>query len=257
MFTFTTIAIMTGIAAYLIGSANTSVILSKSIYGEDIRDSGSGNAGATNMLRTHGAGIAIATLICDLLKGSLVVLLANWLDIILTASLKTFPMTDFEYNYLFGNLKYIAGLCVVLGHNFPVWFGFRGGKGVATSLGVILALNWIIGLTVLIIAILIMIFSRYVSLGSIIGATVYPFILLTYIVAGSDNPLKSLKDELVYIIMAFLLSFMLILKHHANIKRLKAGNENKLFAKKSDDEYDDEEYEDEDEDEDDEEYEEE
>lgn len=229
---FTVITVIFAFLAYLTGSINTSVILSKSIYGEDVRDSGSGNAGATNMLRTYGAGIAVLTLICDILKGALLVLLAGWLDILFSSYFKGYPMSDFEQAYLFNNLKYIVGLFVVLGHDFPIWFGFRGGKGVATSLGVILALNWQIGLIVLAIALLLMIFSRYVSLGSVIGAVVYPFIVLTYILAGGEN----LAKNTVYLIMAFSLAFLLIIKHHSNIKRLKNGTENKLFAKKPQDE---------------------
>lgn len=227
---FTVITALLAFLAYLAGSINTSVILSKSMYGEDVRDSGSGNAGATNMLRTYGAGIAVLTLICDILKGALLVLLATWLDVIFSSYFKSSPMTDFERIYLLDNLKYIVGIFAVLGHDFPIWFGFRGGKGVATSLGVILALNPIIGLIVLIIALLIMIFSRYVSLGSVIGAVVYPFIVLTYILAGGE----SFTENIVYIIMAFSLAFLLIIKHHSNIKRLKNGTENMLFAKKSD-----------------------
>ncbi|MBR4721265.1 MAG: glycerol-3-phosphate 1-O-acyltransferase PlsY [Clostridia bacterium] len=228
---FTVITVFVALTAYFIGSINTSVILSKSFYGEDVRDSGSGNAGATNMLRTYGVGVAVLTLICDILKGALIVLLANWLDILFTAYFKGYPLSDFENMYLFGNLKYIAGIFVVLGHDFPLWFGFRGGKGVSTSLGVILALNWKIGLIVLIIALLIMIFSRYVSLGSVTAAIVYPFIVLTYIFAGEEK----LSENAVYLIMAFSLAFLLIIKHHANIKRLKDGTENKLFAKKAED----------------------
>jgi glycerol-3-phosphate acyltransferase PlsY len=240
---FTVITVVFAFLAYLAGSINTSVILSKSIYGEDVRDSGSGNAGATNMLRTYGAGIAVLTLICDILKGALFVLLASWLDILFTSYFKGYPMSDFEISYLFGNLKYIVGIFVVLGHDFPIWFGFRGGKGVATSLGVILALSWQIGLIVLAIALLIMIFSRYVSLGSVIGAVVYPFIVLTYILAGDEG----LSNNTVYLIMAFLLAFLLVIKHHSNIKRLKNGTENKLFAKKPQDEETEEDDEDEEE----------
>lgn len=249
---FTVIAVAVALAAYLTGSINFSVILSKSIYGEDVRDSGSGNAGATNMLRTYGAGIAVLTLICDILKGALTVLLASWLDIILCSYLKSSPMSDFERMFLFDNLKYIASVFVVLGHDFPLWFGFRGGKGVSTSLGAILALNWQIGLILLAIALLIMIFSRYVSLGSVTAAIVYPFIVLTYILAGGEK----LSDNNVYLIMAFSLALLLILKHHANIKRLKCGTENKIFSKKTDEE-DDENVEDENGDENEEEYEEE
>lgn len=222
------VSILTALGAYLLGSVNTSIILSKSIYGEDIRTSGSGNAGATNMLRTHGKGIAVATLICDVLKGTLAVIIAMWLDLILASYFKNASLSAAESTYLLGNFKYIAGVFVALGHDFPIFFGFRGGKGVATSLGVILALNPKIGLIVLAAAVLVMALSRYVSLGSVTAAALYPFVLFTYIIASGENP----ADEIPYLIMAFILAVLLILKHHTNIAKLKNGTENKLFAKK-------------------------
>lgn len=220
------------IGAYLLGSINTSIILSKSIYGDDIRNSGSGNAGATNMLRTHGKGIAAATLICDILKGMIAVVIGIWLDIFFKSGANNIVMTAGEQTYLLNNLKYIAGLFVVLGHDFPVFFRFRGGKGVATSLGVIVMLNWQVGLIVLAAAITIMAVSRYVSLGSISAAAMYPFILFTYITASGEN----LEEQLPYLIMAFLLALILIAKHHSNITKLRSGTENKLFSRKKSEE---------------------
>ena len=225
------IAILVAVISYLIGSINTSIILSKSIYGTDIRTSGSGNAGATNMLRTHGKGIAIATLICDVLKGTLAIALAAWADIILNDLSKIMTLTPFASQYILGNLKYIAGVFVVLGHDFPVFFGFRGGKGVATSLGVALLLDWQVGLIIAAVAIIIMASSRYVSLGSICAAALYPFVLFTYLMA---TELSSLEDKLGYIIMSFILALLLIVKHSSNIKKLRLGTENKLFSKKVD-----------------------
>ena len=125
------IASLVAIASYLVGSINPSIILSKSIYGKDIRESGSGNAGTTNMLRTHGKGMAIATLVCDILKGAIMGILASWLDNIYAAQNPDF--SDFENIYLVGSLKYIAAIFAVIGHDFPIYFGFRGGKGVATA----------------------------------------------------------------------------------------------------------------------------
>lgn len=222
------ITALTALAAYLLGSINTSIILSNAIYGEDIRTSGSGNAGATNMLRTHGKGIAAATLICDVLKGTLAVVLASWLGLILMPYFKNAASSAAASLLLPVNLKYIAGIFVALGHDFPIFFGFRGGKGVATSLGVILALNPKIGLIVLAAAILVMAVSRYVSLGSITAAAIYPFILFVDIIASGENP----TDYPVYIAMAFILALLLIAKHHTNISKLKNGTENKLFSKK-------------------------
>ncbi len=227
------IAIFVAVLSYLIGSINTSIILSKSIYGTDIRTSGSGNAGATNMLRTHGKGIAIATLICDVLKGMIAIVLAAWADIVLNDFAKNAILTPFQSQYILGNLKYLAGIFVVLGHDFPVFFGFRGGKGVATSLGVALTLDWQVGLIVAVIALVIMASSRYVSLGSICAAALYPFVLFTYLMA---KELSSLDDKLGYMVMSFILAILLILKHHSNIKKLRLGTESKLFAKKESEE---------------------
>lgn len=227
------IAIFVAVLSYLIGSINTSIILSKSIYGTDIRTSGSGNAGATNMLRTHGKGIAIATLICDVLKGMIAIVIAAWADIIVMDMARTSTITPFAgpfvSQYIMGTLKYIAGVFVVLGHDFPVFFGFRGGKGVATSLGVALTLDWQVGLIVAVIALVIMASSRYVSLGSICSAALYPVVLFVYLMV---KEMSNLDDKLGYILMAFVLAVLLIVKHHSNIKKLRLGTENKLFAKK-------------------------
>ena len=223
------IAILVAVISYLIGSINTSIILSKSIYGTDIRTSGSGNAGATNMLRTHGTGIAIATLICDVLKGMIAIVIAIWADLALNDFSKTAILTPFASQYILGNLKYIAGMFVVLGHDFPVFFGFRGGKGVATSLGVALTLDWQVGLIIAVIALVIMASSRYVSLGSICAAALYPLVLFIYLMV---KELSNLEAYLGYMVMAFVLAFLLIVKHHSNIRKLSQGTENKLFAKK-------------------------
>lgn len=231
----TTIAIITAVIAYLIGSINTSIILSKSIYGSDIRTSGSGNAGATNMLRTHGKGIAIATLICDVLKGAIAVSLAIWADLWVLDFAKSATLTPAESLYIAGNLKYLAAIFVVLGHDFPVFFGFRGGKGVATSLGVALTLDWKVGLIIAVIALTIMATTRYVSLGSICAGALYPFVLFTYLLATRFAELDGL---LGYIGMSFVLGLLLIVKHHSNISKLLKGTESKLFEKKKEAEVD-------------------
>ncbi len=223
------IAVLTAAVSYFIGSINTSIVLSKSIYGSDIRSEGSGNAGTTNMLRTHGKLMGLATLLCDILKGTLAIVVASWLDIFVKDAVIGTSVSYYEMLFIADNLKYIAGIFVVLGHDFPIFFGFRGGKGVATSLGVVLALNWQVGLIVCAIAIVVIAVSRYVSLGSITAATVYPFILFTYLLTKGENPEKFIT----YIIMSFILALLIIAKHHANISRLKSGTENKLFAKKA------------------------
>lgn len=201
--------IAVGVVAYLIGSINSSILISKAVMGEDIRKSGSGNAGATNMLRTMGKKYAIITLVIDILKGVVALLLAK-----LAISLGAYGVS-----------MYIAGVAVVVGHNFPVFFGFKGGKGVATSLGVILILDWKIGLITLVIALAIMAISKYVSLGSIMAAVVF-IILQTVVMIVSDS------FDITRFICVLILGGLLIIRHRANIVRLLNGTENKLGAKK-------------------------
>ncbi len=212
------------IIAYLIGSISSSVIISKKISGEDIRNSGSGNAGATNMLRVHGKKAGIITLLCDVLKGVIAVGIGVFADYMVRKNLYV-GNSFFEANILYGNLRYIGAVFVVLGHDFPVFFKFKGGKGIATSLGVMLMLDWKIGLIVAVVAILIMAVSRYVSLGSVIGAIIYPVAVLAFM-AGKNS------INWVYVLSAVILGLLAVWKHQTNIKRLMNGTENKLFSKK-------------------------
>lgn len=204
------IIIAVAVISYLIGSVNFSIMLSKAVSGKDIRESGSGNAGATNMLRTHGKKMAIVTLLLDVLKGIAAVFISMLVDIKIGT----------------GYLPCIAAVCVVLGHNFPIFFGFKGGKGVATSLGVVMMLDWKVGLIVAVIAIAVMAITRYVSLGSIIGGALY--ILIEGTVILIRQPVN-----IVCFVCTVIIGGLLILRHHANIGRLLRGEENKLsFSKK-------------------------
>lgn len=200
--------ILTAVLAYLIGSISFSVIFTKKIAGFDVREKGSKNAGSTNVLRTAGKKVALLTLICDILKGVVAILLAIWIGYI----------DDFEHvEYLIQ----IAGLAVVLGHTFPVFFGFKGGKGVATSLGIILLTNWQIGLICLVFALVLIILTRMVSLGSVSAAILFPvltiFITDNYLVPGD------------YRIFGILLGIFVCFNHRSNIKRLLKGEESKIF----------------------------
>ena len=124
--------IIIAIIAYLIGSINFSVIISKRMAGFDVREKGSGNAGTTNMLRSIGVKAAVITLLCDILKGVVVILIAILIGNIVDG------LDD-------ALLVQLAGIFVIIGHTFPIFFGFKGGKGIATSLGVLLMINWQIG----------------------------------------------------------------------------------------------------------------
>ncbi len=195
--------------AYLIGSISFSLIFSKKMAGFDVRDRGSQNAGATNVLRTVGKGPAILTLLCDALKGVLAVLIAYiaskiWEDV----------------NGL--SLMYLAGLFAIIGHTFPVFFEFRGGKGVATALGVLLFLNIKVGLICLIFALIIIAVTRTVSIGSMLSAVLFPILILFI------DPEKTF----VSVLLSILIAAFVIFNHRENLKRIKEGTEKKLSFKK-------------------------
>lgn len=217
------VAALVILISYLLGSISSSVLISKKISGEDIRNSGSGNAGATNMLRTHGKGAGAATLLLDAAKGIAAVLIGFAADSIAKTQIGADP--SFFENMLLGNLCYFAGLFAVIGHMYPIFFGFRGGKGVATSLGVMLILDWQVGLIIAAAAVIIMALTRYVSLGSVIGAFLYPVAVLAFTIGKGEF-------NLIYFIFSVALAAIVIFKHKPNIKRLLEGNENKLFSKK-------------------------
>lgn len=202
--------IIVTIIAYLLGSISFSVIIGKKMAGFDVREKGSGNAGSTNVLRTVGKKAAILTLICDCLKGVIAVLIG------LLAG-KIVKNLD---NAL---LVQLAGIAVVLGHTFPIFFKFKGGKGVATSLGVLLVINWQIGLICLVFALVLMALTRMVSLGSISAAVLFPvltiFIRNHYLVPGN------------YIVFGVILAAFVIFNHRENVKRLISGKENKINLK--------------------------
>ena len=206
--------IIVAIIAYLIGSINFSVIFSKKMAGFDVREKGSGNAGTTNMLRSVGKKAAAITLICDILKGVVAILIAMfvaWVFKVENASL----------------LVQIAGIAVVLGHTFPIFFGFKGGKGVATALGILLMSNWQIGLICLVFGVVLIALTRMVSLGSCAAAVLFPVLTLFinehYIVSQGSS----------YFVYSVILAVIVLFNHRSNIKRILSGKENKISFKKS------------------------
>lgn len=205
--------IIIAIIAYAIGSINFSVLISRKMAGFDVREKGSGNAGTTNMLRSVGKKAAIITLLCDILKG----IVAIGIALIAGHIVKNVDKAV---------LVQIAGILVVVGHTFPIFFEFKGGKGVATSLGVIMMINWKIGLICLVFALAIMAFSKMVSMGSVGAAILFPvltlFIDTNFIVEASG---------MKYFIFSVILAAIVIFNHRANIKRIASGTENKLSFK--------------------------
>ena len=205
--------VITAIIAYLIGSVNFSVILSKKMAGFDVREKGSGNAGTTNMLRSVGKKAAALTLICDVLKGVVAILIAmfiGWAFKVENQSL----------------LVQIAGIAVVLGHTFPIFFGFKGGKGVATSLGILVMSNWQIGLICLVFGVLLIALTRMVSLGSCAAAVLFPVLTLFI----TDNYIVSQGSG--YLIYSIILAVIVLFNHRSNIKRIMNGTENRISFKK-------------------------
>ena len=208
--------IIMAIIAYCIGSVNFSVIFSKKFAGFDVREKGSGNAGTTNMLRTVGKKAAAITFICDILKGVVSIGIAILLGNI--------PDVNKEL------LVQIAGVAVVLGHTFPVFFGFKGGKGVATSLGVLLLSNWQIGLICLVFGVVLIILTRMVSVGSCSAAVLFP--VLTLFINDHYTILTEGKSGNVYFIYSVILAVIVLFNHRSNIKRILNGTENKISLKK-------------------------
>lgn len=209
--------IIIAIMSYAIGSINFSIIISKKMAGFDVREKGSGNAGTTNMLRSVGKKGAALTLVCDILKGVVSISVAIVLGNVV-------PDIDKEL------LVQIAGIAVVVGHTFPIFFQFKGGKGVATSLGVLLMSNWKIGLICLVFAIVLMALTRMVSLGSCAAAILFP--VLTLFINDNYTVLSNGKNGNVYFIYSVILAVIVLFNHRANIKRILNGTENRLSFKK-------------------------
>lgn len=206
------------IVSYLLGSINFSIILSKSIDNKDIRESGSGNAGATNVLRSYGKKAAVLTLLGDALKSIVAVFFAKGMILL-------FANPEMDTLLLKIISGYMAGLFCVIGHLYPVWFGFRGGKGVSTTLGLSIALDLRIAVIGLLIFGIVVIVTRYVSFGSIcagIVMVVSTFFMQYYVSKQTFN------ISIITTISLGICVFLVILKHTPNIKRLINGTENKI-----------------------------
>jgi len=194
------------IIAYLLGNISTSYIVAKRLAGVDIRTQGSGNAGSTNVLRTLGKKAGALTFIGDVLKGLIAVLLAR--------------LIAYGAHMDQGICAYFAVVAVVLGHNYPAFLGFKGGKGVATSLGSMLGMNPLVAIICLGFFIIVVAITKYVSLGSILGIGLSPIIMLIN---------HNTKGFLVTLI----LTISVAITHKENIKRLINGTERKIGKKKN------------------------
>lgn len=205
-------SILVGLVGYLLGSINSAIIITRLWSSQDIRALGSGNAGMTNVLRTQGKIPAVLTIVGDLSKGIIAVLLARLV------------FSWFSITYMDG--AYIAGMFALLGHLFPVYFGFKGGKGVLVSAAVILVINpWVL-LILFAVFVLVVAISRFVSLGSIACAVLYPLVTLAVLLFQG-------RPALGGTIFALLMSIIVFYMHRGNIRRLLDGTESRLGSKKS------------------------
>ncbi len=199
--------VATAVISYLIGSLNMAILISKFHKSKDIRDYGSGNAGMTNMLRTFGRRAATWTFIGDFLKGAIVVFVAREIGKSLQMNL---------------DLAYIAALFVMLGHIYPLYFGFKGGKGIATALGAMFVLNWIAFVTIAIGIAPMVFIIKIVSAVCLCGASLYP--VLNFVVLFLQG--RSFFGEVVpYTVMSLLMALLVFYAHRDNIKRLRSGTE--------------------------------
>lgn len=218
--------LLTAAAAYLLGSMNWAIILTRLFSGQDIRKIGSGNAGATNVLRSQGVVMAALTLIGDIGKGVLAAFLGGWIMSWVQLAPGDSPMITEASLILMG--RYIAGVFVVLGHMYPVFHGFRGGKGVAASAGLLFVWDWrmalmCVGLFVLTVAV-----SRMVSLGSVLAASYVPVLTFVFRRWADDMPIETV---LFCTVLTAIVALCVIFKHGSNMRRIANGTERRIGEK--------------------------
>lgn len=207
------------IISYLLGSLNFSIILSRSLTKKDIRESGSGNAGATNMLRTYGKKYAALTMLGDIFKVFIAVAIAFAILQVDFKYLFVFPRDAGEQTVLVFQ-KEFAGFFCLLGHIFPCFFKFKGGKGMAACTGMVIMVDWRIALILFIVFAAIVAISKMISLGSVTIAVLFPVLITCF------------YKNLFLTLIAVLFAVIVIIAHRENIKRLIKGTENKISFKK-------------------------
>ena len=210
-------ALLAMILPYLLGSINTAVIVSRWLYHDDIRNHGSGNAGMTNMLRTFGKKAAVLTLLGDVLKTVLAVLIGGF-----------FMGFQYARSFSLGFGGYLAALFCILGHVFPIYYRFKGGKGVLCTATAVAILSPVAFAILLLVFAIIVGFTKYVSLGSIMCALMYPLFLFKslQVATGGGTPLGHMM------LISFAIAGFVVWCHRTNLSRLLAGEENKISFKK-------------------------
>ena len=210
--------LISAVLSYLLGSFNSSILVVRLLEHQDIREFGSHNAGLTNTLRCFGKGCAALTLVGDLAKGIVAVLLSKGICELLGTGLTA--QNDVHF------IGYIAGIFAILGHVFPIYYHFKGGKGVLVGVSVFLGIDWKVFLCLIVIFAVVLAISKYVSLGSIIAAACCPVVTFLFqFWQRGDLPMWYLWLNTG---LAALMGAWVIYMHRTNIQRLKAGNENKF-----------------------------
>ncbi|MBR5088131.1 MAG: glycerol-3-phosphate 1-O-acyltransferase PlsY [Ruminiclostridium sp.] len=204
---------------YLLCGVNSAIIVTKIKSGQDIRELGSGNAGLTNTLRTQGKAAALFVLIGDILKGVLAIVAVHLLFRYVGG------IDTYSHESGWSWVNYLAGIFGVLGHVFPVYYGFKGGKGILVTFASMLAINWMAGMAPFVVFVIVVAISRYVSLGSITAAAFYPFAVLGFSMMLNDSA------SWINFALSAVIGIMLIFMHRENIKRLMSHTEKKLGQK--------------------------
>ncbi len=219
---FILVILAAAVIGYLMGSINSSIATVRILKHKDIREFGSGNAGLTNTLRCFGKGCALCTLIGDLSKGVIAVLLSR--DLL--AQLVMGAETDVYF------IGYVAGVTAILGHVFPLYYGFKGGKGVLVGVSVFIVLDWRVFCILIGIFAAILILSKYVSLSSIIATACAPFVtVISQYIRWDGYELWRLA---LHFVLTAIMASTIIWMHRSNIERLRNGTERKFGAKKQD-----------------------
>ncbi len=209
------VLVFTVLFSYLFGSMNSAIVVCRIMKGKDIREYGSNNAGLTNVLRVFGKPTAAVTLIVDLIKGVVAVLLCKYVALHFDVEILSNPLF----------ICYLAGIVVILGHVFPLYYGFRGGKGVLLTATTLLAIDPFTCALALSVFVIVVSLSKYVSLASILAGIAYP--IITFI----TQTMRDYDKVWMNVVFTSLIALLIVVKHRSNIKRLLSGTENKLSFK--------------------------
>ena len=219
----TKFTLIIAVLSYLLGSIPFGYLLVRIFRGQDVRQTGSGNIGATNVARTGSKGLAIATLLLDALKGYAAVKIAVWLGGLYSAQEAPLVLSGQESQLMGGQtiflLAALAAFCAILGHMFTIWLHFRGGKGVATAVGAFAALAPLAIVVALVLFIVVVALTHYISLGSMVSAVAFP--LLAWWLSPAD------RKTLPIILLIAASSLLIVIRHKDNIQRLFAGTEHR------------------------------